>query len=210
MKQDQLQDIIVNGSQKPYMNVAEIKYNRFDVFIDTEITEPEDYRDLIYHLFNATEDDSFVFYINSVGGNLASALSIIEGLKHTSASTTAIVQGECHSAASMIMLYCQEVIVLESAHAMIHTASYGTVGNTGNVKAHTEFATKKIEKLLNETYEGFLSDSELTKIKLGVELWFDAEEIRERLDSRVKFMEAKLAKEQSEQQPKKNTRKKAA
>lgn len=179
-----------NQDDKPFINSTPLTSNRYDVFIDTDIGSPAAYRDLNFLLNTASEDDHFNLYINSPGGQLNTALMIIESLKVTEASTTAIIQGECHSAASMITMYCQEVHVLDSAHMLLHTATYGTVGNTSNVKAHTEFTTRQVEKLITDTYSGFLSPEEIEKVKLGVELWFDAEEIRERLEDRIGYLKS--------------------
>lgn len=179
-----------NQDDKPFINSTPLTSNRYDVFIDTDIGSPAAYRDLNFLLNTASEDDHFNLYINSPGGQLNTALMIIESLKVTEASTTAIIQGECHSAASMITMYCQEVHVLDSAHMLLHTATYGTVGNTSNVKAHTEFTTRQVEKLIADTYSGFLSPEEIEKVKLGVELWFDAEEIRERLEDRIEYLKS--------------------
>jgi ATP-dependent protease ClpP protease subunit len=164
---------------------------RHDVFLDTEIGEPSNYRDLISLLFNANENDSINIFINSQGGHLNSALAIIEGIKHSNAQVTGIIMGECYSAASMIALNCHNVVVLESANMMIHTASFGTAGNTGNVKAYTDFTVKEVEKLLVSTYEGFLTSEEIDKIKTGVEIWLSADDISKRMEIRVKLLENK-------------------
>jgi DNA-binding transcriptional regulator YiaG len=74
---------------------------------------------------------------------------------------------------------------------MIHTASFGTAGNTSNVKAYTDFTVKEVEKLLVSTYEGFLTSEEIDKIKTGVEIWLSAEDISKRMEIRVKLLEAK-------------------
>jgi ATP-dependent protease ClpP protease subunit len=171
-----------------YINMVERHSRQFDIFLDEEIGCPADYRELISILFNASEYDDVSIFINSVGGQLDTALAIIEGLKHTHAHVTAVLIGACHSAASMIMMYCHNIIVSESAYAMIHTASYGSSGNTSNVKAHTEFTSKQIDKLLEDTYEGFLSKEEMGNIKKGVELWLHAEDIQQRLEKRAKVM----------------------
>ena len=192
--------IQIGAGEKPYINITEISYKKIDIFLDDAIGEPSSYRELNYLLFNAEENDVFPIYINSPGGQLNTALMIIEGLKNTAGRTIAILQGECHSAASMITMYCDEVMVLDAAHMMIHTAQYGTVGNTGNVKAHTEFTTRQVEGLIHETYEGFLSEAEIEKVKLGVELWFSAEEIRERMTKRGDWLEKKFTKETQEMQ----------
>lgn len=175
------------GSNDNYIMTTKCEYNHYDVFLDEDITEPSGYRDLIALLFGASEDDTVNLMINSEGGIMDTALSIIEGLKNTQAHVTAVLTGACHSAASMIMLNCSEVVVLDSAYAMIHTASYGSIGSTNNVRTHTEFASKMINKLLEDTYMGFLSRDELEQVKVGMELWFDAEQIRARMKQRVKL-----------------------
>lgn len=186
--------LLKQGKQNDYISVNERTARHFDVFLDSDIVEPSEYRELLSILFGGTEDDTVTIFINSNGGHLDTALAIVEGLKSTSAHVTAVIIGACHSAASIISMYCHEVAVLDNAYSMVHTASYGTAGNTGNVKAHTEFTTRQVEKLLNETYEGFLTKEELTKVKQGVELWFDADEIRERMTKRVAFLSQKIKK----------------
>lgn len=190
--------MLKQGKSSEYINVIDKNVRHFDVFLDSDIEEPSEYRELLSILFNAGEEDSINLFINSNGGHLDTALAIVEGLKNTSAHVVAVIIGACHSAASVISMYCHEVAVLDSAYSMIHTANYGTAGNTGNVKAHTEFTTRQVEKLLNDTYEGFLTKEELARVKSGVELWFDAEEIRKRMEHRIKFLQQKMKKSQKQ------------
>ena len=190
--------LLTQNKQNEYISVVDKNVRHFDVFLDSDIEEPSEYRELLSILFNAGDDDSVNIFFNSNGGHLDTALAIVEGLKSTNARVTAIIIGACHSAASIIAMYCHEVAVLDSAYSMIHTASFGAQGSAGNVKAHTEFTVKQVDKLLNDTYEGFLSKEELVKVKSGVELWFDAEEIRKRMEHRVKHIQTKLKKLQKQ------------
>lgn len=182
-----------------YINTTSTTTFHHDIFIDSEIGDPSEYRDLLAILFNAQEGDTVHMFVNSEGGKLDTALAIIEGLKNTNCHVTAFIIGACHSAASFISMYCHEVAVFDNAYSMIHTASFGSVGMTGNVKSHTDFTVRQVEKLLIETYEGFLTKEELAKVKSGVELWFDADEIRSRMTHRVKFLEQKLKKRLKQQ-----------
>lgn len=177
-----------------FIRTVSQEVKRHDVFLDTDIGEPPNYRDLISLLFNAGENDTINIFINSAGGHLNSALAIIEGIKHSNANVTGIIMGECYSAASMIALNCHNVVVLDSANMMIHTASFGTAGNTGNVKAYTDFTVKEIEKLLVSTYDHFLTKDEIDKIKTGVEIWLSADDIKKRLETRTKYVESVNAK----------------
>lgn len=179
-----------------FITKQELTLNRFNVHLDSDITDPSTYRDLITLLFNASENDSITMYINCPGGHLDSAMAIIEGMKVTKAHVLCILLGACHSAASMIAMYAHEIIVLDSAHSLVHTATFGSIGNSNNIKTHTDFTVKQIEKFINATYVGFLSADELSKVKAGIELWFDADEIRVRMANRNTYIEKELAKEQ--------------
>lgn len=189
--------LLAGKSNDQYINSIEKTAHHHDVFLDGDITEPSNYRELLALLFNAGEDDSINVFINSNGGHLDTALAVVEGLKATQAHVTAVLIGACHSAASIISMYCHEVAVLDNAYSMVHTASFGAAGSTGNVKAHTEFTVKQVEKLLNDTYEGFLTKDELVKVKQGVEMWFDADEIRARMETRVAHLNKLIQEEQA-------------
>ena len=73
-------------------------------------------------LNNATEQDLVVLNINSGGGHLDSAISIIDALKNTRANTLAWISGSCYSAASLIALNCQNLEVGEFATLMCHNS----------------------------------------------------------------------------------------
>lgn len=186
-------------NQKPYITSTEFSCNHYDVYLDEEVGDPEYYRELVATLFNASENDSITLYINSPGGQLATALAIIEGIKNTAATVRGVVVCECHSAASLITMYCHEIVVLDSANMMIHTVSFGSVGSTSNVKSHTDFTVRQVDALLDDAYAGFLHKDELVKVKAGVELWFDSAQIRERVGARVKHLEAQLAAKEAEE-----------
>jgi len=159
------------------------------VFFDEDIGPALKYRELIHLLYSAEEFDQFIFVINSSGGDLDGALSIIEAIKASNATVRAIITGKCHSAASIITLNCDEVMVTESAHSLIHTASYGAYGSTGQVKSNVDFSTKQIKQILENTYGGFLTPMEILDVHKGVEFWFDAKEIKKRLENKNKFLQ---------------------
>lgn len=162
------------------------------IFLDEDIGPPSKYRDLISMLYGASEMDTFNFIINSGGGQAASCGAIVEAIQGTLANVRAVLMGDCHSAASIIALNCDEVIVSDSATMMIHTASFGTAGNTHLVKSYVDFSAKVINKMLDKTYEGFLSPEELSNVKMGHEVWLDSEEIGKRLENRFNYQKAKV------------------
>lgn len=157
---------------------------QYTVSLDEPIGEPAKYRELIHMLYNAQEGDQVVFLINSVGGSLSAAQAIIEAIKQSQATVSCVLVGDCHSAASIIMLNCENVYVTESAWALIHTASYGNEGNSHQMKTQVDFYTVQIKKMLRQTYAGFLTDEEFADLEKGVELLFDHKEITRRLKLR--------------------------
>lgn len=172
-----------------FIKTTKQEFFSHQVFFDEGIGSPAKYRDLVNLLYMADENAEFNFFINSGGGELSAMISIIEAIKSSDARVRAIIVGECHSAASFIAFNCHEIVVSDSAHALIHTASYGTSGNSCSVKNHVDFSSKMIHKLLIDTYSGFLTEDELMDVSKGVEMWFDAGDIRTRLLTRKAFLD---------------------
>jgi len=179
-----------------YINTVESTSRIHEVYLDSEIEEPSKYRDLISLLINAGPNDKVHLFINSNGGHLDTAGAIISGILSCQAEVTAFIMGACHSAASLITMYCHSIHVYDTAYMMIHTASFGSSGNTPTVKAHTDFTIKQCEKLMLDAYEGFLTKAEMDKVLNGIELWFNADEIKPRLKKRFEAVELQTKKEQ--------------
>lgn len=187
--------ILGNLLNNVHINIIECSTRVHEVFLDSDIEEPGRYRELISILVNAGENDKVHLFINCNGGNLDSAGAIISGILSSQAEVTAFLMGATHSAASLIAMYCHAVHVYDTAYMMIHTASFGSSGNTPTVKAHTDFTVKQCEKLMKDAYQGFLSKEEIGKVLNGQELWFNAEEIKPRLRKRFEAVELQAKKE---------------
>ena len=158
------------------------------VFIDDDIREPSNYRDVIHCLATCGENDSVNLLVNSSGGRTDSIWQIIEAMKGCRGDVSVTVIGAAYSAASMLACMAPECYIADSAEFMLHTAHYGSIGTVPNVKGQTDFATRQINKLLDQAYKGFLTDKELEELKNGKEYWFDAEEAGKRMVKRYKYL----------------------
>ena len=183
-------NLLNNLTNNVHINAVTASVTTHEVFLDMDIEDPHKYRNLISLLINAQANDRIHLYINSNGGNLDTAIAIINAMLVCQAEITGFLMGACHSAASIITMYCHNVHVFETAYMMIHTATFGNFGNTTTVKTQTDFTVDQVEKLLDDAYKGFLDKKELTEVKQGIELWFDSEEIRKRLKKRVAILDA--------------------
>ena len=85
MNEDLSLDLSQHNEQLNY-SVSSIVHNKFEFNLDEDIKEPSYYRNLIEVLNNATEQDLVVLNINSGGGMLDSAISIIDALRNTRAN----------------------------------------------------------------------------------------------------------------------------
>lgn len=186
------------NDQSDIIDTIEMKSFCHRIFIDDEISDPKYYRKVILTIMNSAENDSIIFLINSIGGDLFSLRSIVETFRMMNVKTTALVMGKCYSAASMLTLSCDKVIVYPSAEMMIHTAQMASGGSCGNWKRSVNFSAKSVEDYLEEVYFGFLSPEEIEKVKNDQELYFDANQIMTRV-TKMKRVRSKLEKDTPKQ-----------
>jgi len=187
--------------------------NQFTVDIDEPFTNPVYYRTIVQMLTEATENDIVVFRINSPGGREDSLLALVEAVKTTQALTVSVLVGECASAASLFVMYTDDVVVTENARMLCHGASYGFAGKDSDVRAHVNHTAKTVDKLIRNSYKFFLTDAEIDDLLDGRELYLDSDEINERFASRQsQYEQEDIAQEQALkvlEQPKKAPAKKA-
>jgi ATP-dependent Clp protease, protease subunit len=174
--------------QKGLIRTISQQINTHLVFIDDDITSPSNYRDVIHCLATCSENDSVNLLVNSSGGRTDSIWQIIEAMKGCRGEVSVTVIGAAYSAASMLACMAPECYIADSAEFMLHTAHYGSIGTVPNVKGQTDFATRQINRLLDQAYTGFLTDKELSELKNGKEYWFDAEEAGKRMVRRYRYL----------------------
>jgi len=189
MNNEDVFDLLQSSEQLDY-SVSSITHNKFEFNLDEDIKEPSYYRNLIEVLNNATEQDLVVLNINSFGGHLASAISIIDALRNTRANTLAWISGSAYSAAGLIALSCQNVEVGEFATFMCHNSQYGLGGYTTDIKDRALFEHKMTSKIMQSVYRFFLSPEEIESVLMNKTIWMDSDEIIERLSyMQEKFQE---------------------
>ena len=163
---------------------------QYTVPIDEGIMEPSYYRGIVNMLSNANEQDIVIFKINSPGGRMDGLLSLLDAIDTTEAMTIADITGECASAASILALNCDQCVVGKHAELLAHEVRYGIGGKSSDNLSHVQHIKKISDKLIWDTYEGFLTDDEIESVLNGKELFLDSDEIVERLNKRQALREA--------------------
>ena len=179
-----------------YTHTESYTHNRF--FLDKEIVDPSEYRDLIQTLITATENDLVEILISSPGGSIEGMVAIISAMQECSCTVRVVIVGSCHSAASLIALSADEVAVMPYAQMLLHSASYGTGGKSAEVFAQVKHVEKYVSGIMRNVYKGFLTEKEIEGILSGTDLWLCANEIEERLEKRKQVIEKEQKKVISE------------
>ena len=164
--------------------------NEYTVYINEPVTSPVYYTNVVNMLRLATEQDRVLYMVNSPGGHLDGLVSLLDGTTNTAAYTVAYLQGNTDSAASILALHCDEVVVGDYATMLCHNVTYGIGGKGADIVAHVQHMTKSAEKLIRETYTGFFDEADIVEILNGKQIYLDADEIKERLAKRNAYYEA--------------------
>ena len=174
--------------------------HKFIVSITDDFDEPRYYDEVVALLASAGEDDTIIWNINSKGGFVDTLQMLLGWKAMCQAKQVHVLCGDASSCASAFFLSeADEYIVSEGATLFIHEFQVGNRGTNSNVVRRVEHTTKENERFVRETYKGFLDESkgEIDEVLRGVEFYFNANEIRERLQQREEMKAQQQA--QSEQ-----------
>ena len=125
---------------------------------------------------DALDVDELEVHINSPGGAVWDGLSIMNALKQHRARVTIIVDGLAASAASIIAMAGDEVVMAEGSQMMIHRASGGAWGNAAFLR-DTAAILDKIDGNLAGIYARRAGGTRESWLDLmTAETWYDAAE----------------------------------
>jgi ATP-dependent Clp protease protease subunit len=183
-----------------------------DAYLDQEISDLKNYRNLLQFMHNMEPDDEMRIWIDSPGGYLQTARAIIEAMSSTEGQVTCIISGSADSAASLIALCSPNLLVSENATMMIHNASVGFEGKHGDIEAFVDFNRSMIRNLMKKVYRYFLTEEEISNVLMGKDYYFNYDDIIARLERRAELLqkdkEAVESKDKTEVKPAAKTRSK--
>jgi ATP-dependent protease ClpP protease subunit len=175
--------------------------------IDDDFTDVRQFAQLVDYLNNAQEGDIAHIRLSTNGGALHAIIPTIEAMRNTDAHIAMHVESDTASAGTILMMLAHEVYVNPYTTIMIHTASYGFYGHSGNMDANVSHSTKAIERLVNEVYAGFLTPNEIARVLDGKEFYLTAEEAMDRFAKRDDAIKAALAEKMKPQKKPRKPRK---
>lgn len=159
------------------------------IYLTDDIESPDQYTDEFELLANSDSNDMIVIVLNSMGGDLDTALQFVNYIKQCNSKVVAKVSGGNCSASTMIMLACDDWEVDEFSYTMIHTPSGGFVGRFPDSHVQSDFFRDFIKDFYEKMYMGFLSEDEVERLVDGKDYWFNSEDTKERLEGRREIVE---------------------
>lgn len=119
--------------------------------------------------------------VNSPGGSVSHCMAIYNAIKRHPATVAAFIDGQALSAASVVVLAADEVVMAENAMYMIHQPCMGLLGwfNAEQLRKEADTTDKYAETIIVAyRHKTGLSDEKLNEL-MDEETWFTAEEALE-------------------------------
>jgi ATP-dependent protease ClpP protease subunit len=154
------------------------------VTINDDFVDVQQFAQLVDILDSANEGDCVQIRLSTDGGALHAIIPLINAMQNTDAYVHVHVESDTASAGTVIMMLADSCYVNPYSTVMLHTASYGFYGHSGNMDAHVTHSTKAIEKFVRDIYTDFVTEAEMLRLLDGKELYFDSDECHRRFDAR--------------------------
>lgn len=123
-----------------------------------------------------TGNTAVTVHINSPGGSVTDALAIYHVLRKHPGRVTAIVDGLAASAATIVMLAADEVVMAEHSLLMVHNPWTSVAGGADEMRKTADTLDKAAGEMVSLYAERTGRDSEAVASIMNAETWFNAYE----------------------------------
>ena len=161
---------------------------RLVVPIEDAFRDPSYYRMVCNKISELGEGDIVEFEINSPGGALGGLVALLHAVRSTEAETVAVVIGDAYSAASLLALACDSIVIGQYANFLCHSCNFGTRGKSADVRNHVNHTAAYAEEIFRDCYQYFLTEEEISDVLEGKELYLNYKEINERLERKYAIL----------------------
>lgn len=183
-----------SGAQEFAVSYTPVRAGIFNIYLFGEIECAEQFISAIEVLQAASENDIVYIHLSTNGGSLDATDTFLAAMRECEARIIVKATGGVHSAGSVILLNADEFMLSENFNCLIHNGSTGAGGKTSDFKAQAKHTIEYMDKVMRNTYYGFLSDKEIDDLIEGKDIWLDAEQFGKRFEARNKLMEAEVKK----------------
>jgi ATP-dependent protease ClpP protease subunit len=154
---------------------------KFVVYISGVIEGLPQFLDLLELLDRAEKGTTIRINIHSLGGDLWTTMVLINAIKTTKAVVTTKIVGMAISAAALLFLAGHKKELSHFSILMIHNYSCELDGKNHEIRGRLAFDDKFIMGMYEDTFTGFLTKSEIEKVRDGQDMWLNGADIAKRL-----------------------------
>jgi ATP-dependent protease ClpP protease subunit len=180
----------------------------FKIYINGEILDSGTYTPLMNLLRSIPATATVFLHINSEGGDLFSALQIVNAIGDCNAEVITVADGLVISAATFIFLSGDKFMIKPNTVMMCHNYSGIISGKGHEIVSRTTFMTGFTDGILHKFYDGFLSDEEILDVVKGKDIWLTVDQIEERVLKMIEHNSDQTQHEKKKKKKKKKTKSK--
>jgi ATP-dependent protease ClpP protease subunit len=169
----------------------------FNIYLFGVIEDATQFISAIEVMQQATENDVVYIHLSTDGGSLDATDTFLSAMRECQARVIVKASGGVHSAGTVILLHADEFFLSENFNALIHNGSCGSGGKFSDYVAHSKHTVRYFETVMHNTYQGFLTDEEITQLLNGTDFWMDADEFAERFNARNEIIAAQMEEAQA-------------
>ena len=190
-----IEKIAVPVINKPFIVNVDEKNNKIYAYLFGECECSDDYGYFNSILDAIDEKVEVKLYIDSPGGDVATALYMAQAIRNTKAKVTAIAFGKVMSAATFLFDVCKNKVINDGSLFMFHDFSTGMYGKGSLIKEYIDITIKALKEnensLLspnNKRIKQYLSPDELEKFTNSFDVYVPGIIIKERLNAGVEYV----------------------
>lgn len=173
--------------ETPFRIIEETRPGKIiHIYFSEAINEAKKFVDLIHKIKTAGPEDIIYMYLNLPGGYITTGVQILSAMRMSKAHIVTVVEGEVASLGTLIFLSADEFIIHDNTLLMIHNHSGGQWGKGHEYLAQADATSKWFETLARDVYKNFLTPTEIKEMLDGKDFWFQADEVKTRLEKLVK------------------------
>lgn len=164
--------------------------NEYTVRMSRAIGEADDFDEEFALLHGVTRYDVVKLLVNCPGGSIDTCNLLTKAIRETQAHTIGFIGSTCASAATAVILACEEWEIDSQSSFMIHTGTFGVYGKTPEIEIEVKHRGMMVTRWVQDTYAGFLTQEEINRVIDGKDYYFEGEELATRLKAFAEYRDA--------------------
>ena len=158
----------------------------YNLYLTGSIKPASEYLEWFHVIRHASDMDVVVIHINSYGGDMFTAIQLMQAISESSATVLCSAEGACMSAATLVFLAGDQYQINEFSMFMFHNYSGMAMGKGGEMFDSVSHERAWSERIWRKMYSKFLSKKEIASILDNKDIWMTSDEVIKRLKKRGK------------------------